>query len=152
MTPCHNLSRHDPDIGRIGDCHRCCVAAILDLPPGDVPHFAQIEHETGRPWLETQGEWLASHGLSYARFPYGGDVPLEQILEATAVNCAGLPLILGGASKKSPNHGHSVVIMDGQIVMDPSGSGIGGPLDGVWMVELIGIGADWGGRTWKLAA
>lgn len=148
MTPCRNQVRHDPANGTFGDCQRCCVAAILDLDPATVPHFAQIELETGRPWLEILRVWLAGYGFSYVRFAYPGNETLEQVLEITAHNSPGVPLILGGAAAVSPSVGHSVVIMDGRIVMDPSNSGICGPIpgDNVWCVEAIGIGPNWGGR------
>lgn len=147
MTPCRNQSRHDPDNGQFGDCHRCCVAAILDLHPSEVPHFAQIELETGRNWLELLREWLAGYRFSYVRFAYLGTETLETVLEITAQNSPGVPLILGGAAAASPECGHSVVIMDGKIVMDPSDSGICGPMpgDNVWSVEAIGVGPAWGG-------
>lgn len=150
MTPCRALSRHDPDNGQFGDCHRCCVAAILDLHPSEVPHFTQIELETGRPWLEIIREWLTSYGFSYVQFAYLGIETLETVLEITARNCPGVPLILGGMAAASPSVGHSVVIMDGKIVMDPSDSGICAPLpceDGteVWTVETIAVGPAWGG-------
>lgn len=154
MTPCRNLSRHDPANGSLGDCQRCCVAAILDLDPADVPHFAQIELETGRPWIELLREWLAPFGFSYFQFAYLGTETLERVLEVTAQNCPGVPLILGGAAAKSPSVGHSVVIMNGKIVMDPSNSGIGGPLptENIWCVEAITVGPAWGGDRRELAA
>lgn len=151
MTPGRNLSRHDPGNGIVGDCHRCCVAAILDREPNDVPHFAQIELETGRPWLEILRDWLAPLGFGYVTVGYPGAEPLEKILEITAQNCPGVPLILGGAAAVSPDVGHSVVIMDGKIVMDPSNSGIGGPIPGfdVWNVEAIAVGPNWGAHDGK---
>lgn len=147
MTPCRNQSRHDPDNGTVGDCHRCCVAAILDLEPSEVPHFLQIEHDTGRDWLEILRAWLSDYGFSYVQFCYVGTETLETVLAITAQNCPGVPLILGGASAKTPDTGHSVVIMDGKIVMDPSDSGICGPMpeEQLWSVEAIAVGAKWGG-------
>jgi hypothetical protein len=151
VTPCRNLSRHDPANGTFGDCQRACVAAILDLAPEEVPHFAQIEHDGGPPWLESLRAWLADYGFGYFQFAYAGDETLERILEITAQNCPGLPLILGGAAAVSPDVGHSVVIMDGKIVMDPSSSGVCGPIPdvNVWAVEAICIGPAWGGRLFK---
>jgi hypothetical protein len=148
VTPCRNEFRHDPDNGTFGDCHRCCVAAILDLAPSEVPHFAGIQHATGRDWLEILREWLADYGFSYVRFAYLGTDTLETVLEITAQNCPGVPLILGGAAAASPGVGHSVVIMDGKIVMDPSDSGICGPMPGedLWCVEAIAVGPAWAGR------
>lgn len=148
MTPCRNQIRHDPDNGTVGDCHRCCVAAILDLAPSEVPHFTQIEQEGGRHWLEGLSDWLASYGFSYVRFAYLDTEPLEAVLAITAQNCPGVPLILAGSAPGGVNH--SVVIMDGKIVMDPSDCGLVGPLlddDGSrkWAVEAIAVGPAWGG-------
>lgn len=154
MTPCRNLSRHDPELGKWGDCHRCCVAAILDLDPAAVPHFAQIEHETGRSWIELLREWLAELGFAYFVTVYTGDVTFETLLEITAGNAPGVPLILGGAAAVSPSVGHSVVIQDGAVVMDPSNSGICGPLPetGLWYVEAITVGPNWAEDRARLAA
>jgi hypothetical protein len=160
VTPCRNQVRHDPENGTFGDCHRSCVAAILDLDPSQVPHFTQLELEEGRPWLEILREWLSSYGFSYVAFAFLGTETLETVLDLTARNCPGVPLILGGGSAVAPDVGHSVVIMDGKIVMDPSDSGISAPLlnpDGilVWPIEAIAVGPAWGGRLFearKLAA
>lgn len=150
MTPCRALP-HDPANGQYGDCHRCCVAAILDLEPSAVPHFVEISIEQGRDWAEILREWLAPFGLGHFRFAYLGSETLERVLEITAHNCPGLPLILCGSSPSGV--GHTVVIMDGAIIMDPSGCGITGPMEGVYTVEAIGVGANWGaGIPMELAA
>jgi hypothetical protein len=52
--------------------------------------------ETGRDWLEILREWLADYGFSYVRFAYLGNETLETVLEITAQNCPGVPLILAG--------------------------------------------------------
>lgn len=47
MTPIDMTVKHDPTYGTYGDCFRCCVASVLDLPAADVPHFYEYCGETG---------------------------------------------------------------------------------------------------------
>ena len=139
MTPHRQLIVHDPDAGAIGDCHRTCIASILDLHPSDVPHFT--EGLWGEPHALVVAEtraWLAGRGLGYAMFYYP-DASLEQILETTGALSPGVPMILSGRSSLGSNH--AVVILDGRIASDPSGNGIVGPCDdGRWWVELLTVG------------
>jgi hypothetical protein len=79
MTPCRTLSRHDPDNGTFGDCHRCCVAAILDLAPEEVPHFTQSRARYGLgPGSRSFASGSAAYGFGYVRFAYLGSETLER--------------------------------------------------------------------------
>lgn len=148
MTPHQQRIAHDPENGRYGDCHRTCIAAILDMEPEDVPHMNDGPHDPADPDRQTRqaNEWLAGLGLRQSTFAWWSDgFPLSDLLHQTAVGSPGVPMILGGASSLGVNH--SVVIMDGEIVCDPSGNGIVGPLDcGQWQITTISVGKDWGAR------
>ena len=39
MTPREQTYKHDPYNGIQGDCVRTCIAAILEKPNAEVPHF-----------------------------------------------------------------------------------------------------------------
>jgi len=144
VTPLTALNKHDPDNGSWGDCQRICIAAILDLPPEQVPHFCDNDNPD---WLIHLTDWLARRGLAYARFGYVGEgITLEQIYSWTTEANPGVPMILHGKSSIGTNH--VVVIQDGAIVCDSSGNGIVGPNnEGLYHVEVISIGNDWGARS-----
>lgn len=49
-----------------GDCVKCCVASILELPYEDVPHFVagEVKDADGNPlhWLKAINHWLRERG------------------------------------------------------------------------------------------
>ena len=142
MTPHHQLIKHDPENGMHGDCQRTCVAAILDLHPSEVPHFCDdptATREDANWWEKRQSKWLAERGLTSATFAYHGDASFEQVMLWTSRQSPTTPMILLGTSALGCNH--VVVVLNGEIVCDPSGNGIVGPaLEGVWEVSVIAVG------------
>ncbi len=148
MTPDKQLIEHCPDEGRYGDCQRTCIAVILDLHPSEVPHFnddPRAERGTDAWWERRQAAWLAERGLAYATVAYSGEQPLGNVMEWTSKQSPTVPMILLGTSRLGSNH--VVVVMDGEIVCDPSGNGIVGPSrEGTWEVSMITVGPNWGGR------
>jgi hypothetical protein len=141
MTPHSQLIKHDPENGHHGDCQRTCVAAILDMHPSEVPHFCDDPTATRADetwWAKRQEKWLAARGLASATFAYSGDVDLKDVMLWTSRQNPSVPMILLGQSSLGCNH--VVVVLDGEIVCDPSGSGIVGPsLEGTWEVSVISI-------------
>lgn len=157
MTPHKQLIVHDPANGKFGDCHRTCIATILDVDPLEVPHFCDgTEDRESVPgngadtFLDRERSWLARFGLASALVGYL-DCDLDAVL-TTCKHCSpGVPVILGGTSRLGCNH--SVVVLDGEIVSDPSGNGIVGPMDdGYYWVTFITVGADWRARLIREAA
>lgn len=141
MTPVKQANRHDPAGGVYGDCHRACVATMLDLPLAAVPHFNDGGPD-GDEFKLREKAFLARHGLVpidavYAR-EAGKDGP-GLILYVVGQMNPGVPFILGGTSRNGVDH--SVVARDGEIVHDPSldESGIVGPCgDGWYWVTFFG--------------
>lgn len=104
--------------GKIGDCWRCCIAAILQVDPAAVPHFVEIHshrapHATAK-WLRDHGYWLVE--VQNAKSPEW-DCPDEQ----------GIPVIACGPSPRSTNmtQHHAVVMLNGSMVYDPHPSKAG---------------------------
>lgn len=125
MIPVDMLEKHDPANGTIGDCFRCCIASILELPAAAVPHFmggANFQDETGQ-WHKDLNDWLRPQGLCYMEFNVDlGDWYFPNIS------------VYHVMSGKSPNFlgvGHSVVALNGKPVHDPAPSkkGLLGPYD-----------------------
>lgn len=138
MRAQRQLITHKPSAGLWGDCQRTCVAAILDLDAADVPHFCDAPHgAVGTPdhWQARQDAWLAERGLSTMSVAYAGSCELEQVLEWTSRQSPTVPMILAG---RSPLGNHVVVVLNGEIVCDPSGNGIVGPTsDNTWEVSCL---------------
>lgn len=143
MTPQSQLINHAPENGHQGDCQRTCVAIILDLHPSEVPHFCDDPTATRDDdawWAKRQERWLAERGLTCATFAYSAEISLEEVMKLTSRQNPTTPMILLGQSSLGCNH--VVVVLNGEIVCDPSGNGIVGPaLEGVWEVSVISIGA-----------
>lgn len=144
MIPLKQRHRHDPANGIWGDCHRACVASILELPLDAVPNFH--EPPPGEAW---RSEWAAirervfliSCGFVPITCCYHEDMGLEQVLAGAAYYNPGTYWILGGTSRNGT--GHSVVCLDDLIVHDPSldDSGIVGPMEGGhYWATFIGAG------------
>lgn len=105
--------------GQIGDCWRCCVAALLGLPADQVPHFVageslNHEAETQR-WLKARGYIMISaepRFQIYAYYDDGIDVPI--------MACGPTP-----RSKKMGQH--HAVLMDkhDKVLYDPHPSEAG---------------------------
>lgn len=54
----------------VGDCFRCCIASLLELPVSEVPHFTQegIERKIHWTWLVNQ--WLDPRGFWYMEYEW----------------------------------------------------------------------------------
>ena len=146
MTPQRQLIEHRPEEGCYGDCQRTCIAVILDLHPSEVPHFSddpEAKRGTDDWWETRQAAWLAERGLAWATVAYSGEQPLSNVMEWTSIQSPTVPMILMGTSSLGSNH--VVVVMNGEIVCDPSGNGIVGPSrEGTWEVSMITVGPNWG--------
>jgi hypothetical protein len=144
VTPHRQLITHNPEVGDYGDCHRTCIASIFDLAPEQVPHFCRgVDGRANPAWDIEERAWLKARGFAKSSFPFYAtdDVDFAAVLATTAQFSRGVPMILGGQSSLGCNH--SVVIMDGEIVSDPSGNGIVGPCDdGYFWVEVIAFASN----------
>lgn len=126
MRRIDNTVQHEPEDGRWGDCHRVCYAMILGMEPEDVPHFYQGGDDSGTVGHARQVEFLRGLGLVPGSIIY--DVPdVNTVLNSLGAMSPGVAFILGGLSSRGC--GHSVVVVDGEIWHDPTGSGIIGPMD-----------------------
>jgi hypothetical protein len=139
VTPQKQLFRHNPSAGVYGDCHRTVIACLLDLAPGDVPHFYNASAGEGGNLQAKRDLWLSERGLAEVAMAFEGDLDLAVLLTAMRSRVPpGMHQILGGRSRNGCNH--SVLVCDGAIVWDPSldDSGIVGPCDdGYWWVSFL---------------
>jgi hypothetical protein len=97
--------------GEVGNCWQYCIAAILNLPPEEVPHFLKesIANDTNmdfdtQKWLNKRGLWMAhTRDLHFYR---DCDSPLYIV-------CGPSP-----RSKELHQH-HAVVMQNYRMVYDP---------------------------------
>lgn len=119
-----NLCRHDPENGSWGDCHRTCFAAILGVEQADVPHFFD-QDRGGEAGNEIADAWLAERGLVQGTVVFPGETDFDLLLQTLGHSMPGVAVILGGRSRNGTDH--SVVLLAGEIVCDPTDGGIVGP-------------------------
>jgi len=148
--------------GVVGDCHRTCLAMILNMDRDDVPHFMQdvpynstAEDPESQAAAQAERDWLAQRGLTTASWAFAG-VTLEDVVQVVSsqTNAA---VILGCMSQNRTNH--SVVLYQGEI-HNPNGGEIIGPMkDGFWWITAISVGPNWQPRvesgtipSWQVSA
>jgi hypothetical protein len=113
----------------VGDCWRCCVAAVLGLAAEKVPHFLAraIEEKTCVDGLTQQ--WLNGRGLCMVEVmggQYGGGFNWPRYFSERD-DVPWPAVIMGGPTERSRGIGqhHAVVAILGRIVYDPHPSEAG---------------------------
>lgn len=84
----------------VGDCFRCCVATLLDLPRDQVPHFAGGPDGSAM-WIIRTQEFLAPLGLFY--------VQVTDFVWPWVRGFAAPLVIAGGVSPRGVKGGHAIV-------------------------------------------
>lgn len=129
---------HDAS-GQPGDCYRAALASALELPLGEVPHFATFEKD----WVERSDQWFRERGI--IRAFYEGDVlarlsyPLYVVpgTDFWGTPVAKIIAALGAGPSPRGSFRH-VVVLDtdtGTTIHDPHPSGVG--LDLIDEVEIL---------------
>lgn len=108
----------------IGDCWRCCIAAILGLPAADVPHFMQGENGKSNPECDADTQrWLNERGYRMVYVPtLGGRESFRYPCYSEDVEQTGWPYVIcAGPTSRSKGIGkhHAVVYCGNQMVYDP---------------------------------
>lgn len=114
----------------VGDCMRCCIAAVLNLPASEVPHFVQISTDTKQSFNGLAQEWLGQRGFTLAQLECGslfnGGSPFF-VFSSQNYKPRPVPMICGGPTMRSKDatQTHAVVMENGQMVYDPHPSEAG---------------------------
>lgn len=131
------LVMHDPENGTIGDCFRCCIASILDMPAIEVPHFCDYAWEIkDARWLVAVNAWLAKRDLAYLEFQADPATPWDW----GAFKGLGFSVYHTLNGKSPRGFDHATVGLNGSMVHDPhpSRGGLVGPSDdGVYTYGFI---------------
>jgi hypothetical protein len=136
-----SIRDHNEDSSQFGDCHRTCIAMILDLDRDEVPHFmdgvpmnAPADSPEYLAAEAAERAWLAERGLTPVYVAYDGSIGLDELLTVLAVTVKDAAVILGCTSSSGVNH--SVVYYRGSIY-NPNINTIAGPMrDGFWWVTI----------------
>lgn len=114
------LSEH----GQIGDCWRCCIAAVIGMDAELVPHFLLMRGGGHNPYCdEDTQEWLNEKGYAFIRVMGKNNIRYDGFYESKIP----LPLISAGPTERSKGMGkhHAVVTIDNEVVYDPHPSEAG---------------------------
>lgn len=136
MRPLKQANRHDPANGLHGDCHRTCLAMMLDMERDAVPNYAE---QAGEDWIlfhQLFEDWLNTKG--YATFNIAFAADFDDVMRTMRHMNPGTFYLLGGTSRNGT--GHSVVCINNKILADPSldNSGIVGPMsDGYFYITIL---------------
>ena len=137
MTPQKQLFKHNPP-ETFGDCHRTCLACLLDLSVEEVPNWAEKYWEDTATWDVEEDLFLSQHGLSKLTIAFNGSDGLEPVLAHMGQLNANRYYLLTGESKNGTNH--VVICLGGKIIWDPAidNSGIVGPAtDGFFWLNFL---------------
>lgn len=114
MTPIYQTKQ-----GIDGDCFRCCIASLLDLPALDVPHFYNKQSSGGAVTgeaLSAMRMWLDKHKLSYAETTF--TIPLAILMDGMRRFNPDVWYILTG--RNDDGFVHSVVARGSNIEHNPA--------------------------------
>lgn len=127
--------------GAQGDCHRTCLAMILDLHRDEVPHFMEhvpVNAPADAPECiaaeQAERDWLAWRGLTPVYVAYDGRTSLDDLMRVLNATITDAAVILGCTSSNGSNH--SVVYYRGDLY-NPNLNSVAGPmLDGMWWITI----------------
>lgn len=109
-----------------GDCWKCCLASILELPYEDVPHFIEVAERNGSSWWNETLEWLRPRGFTIVRFGLWGESQPFLLFGSRQIRyhfSAPGHWIGGVVSRRtdadSEPIGHVVVMQGSEIAWDP---------------------------------
>lgn len=132
MKPVDMTTVHTPPES-VGDCFRCCIASILELPPAEVPHIYEGEgflDESGKIGMRRLQEWLEPRGLHFLEVEWEVE-HLKSWRELLAFHHT-----MSGTSPRG--HRHAVVGFGGEMVHDPHPDRTGiAPDDGKYLIGMI---------------
>ena len=117
MKPQKQLIKHDPENGKFGDCHRTCIAALLDKDAEEVPNFSEgiSEDMPTSDFWDPVYEYLETQGLTCVSLPFHKKI--SSVLKLMKLNNPGIYYIMGVVSPVGP---HSIICCGDEMVCDPA--------------------------------
>ncbi len=116
MKPVDQTIMHEPENGRYGDCFRCCIASLLELPAEQVPHFCEDGQPTN--WYVKLKAWLAQFDLTFIEIDVSqdGGAAWREAFKDCEIS---VYHTIVARSPRFPTENHSVVGLNGNVVFDP---------------------------------
>ena len=141
MIPIKSEYKHDPATGTYGDCHRACIASILELPRHAVPHFLEDNCSAGVFHARVEA-FLRSVGFRQfsAAYTASEDVSVGDFLKSICRHSHSLMDTFFILGVRSPaGCGHSVVCRGLEVVWDPTYAEKPAylPLDGHYWITIL---------------
>lgn len=119
-----------------GDCLRTCIASLLELEPGLVPHFAADGDPGPSSWQRAR-DWLAPQGLAIWFTAFPGSASLDEVLTSVGAINPDTFYMVGGWGGYGD---HIVIAVNDHIVHDPARGG-GGLIragsNGYWLIASL---------------
>ena len=115
----------------VGNCFQCCIAAMLQIPAEEVPHFALQAQQNNRSASTIAAKWLAERGYWFVTVDgsahWGGLSSAAYLYRYADDNVPDMPMICGGPTVRSKTWRFThVVIMAGEkLLYDPHPSEAG---------------------------
>jgi len=140
------LFKHEPEKGVFGDCFRTSIGCLLDLEPGEVPHFYAEPGATRESVEDHIQGFLENRGMRLIDVPYmmGQKMKPEEFLASVLAKMyPNIPVLFSGTSRTGCNH--TVIAYNDAILHDPSltGAGIIGPCDdGHYWIGFMAVALD----------
>lgn len=116
--------------GEHGDCWRCCVAAVVGKPAGDVPHFAVDAHGNYNHQCDPDTQkWLNAQGYQMVCVQgHGGREPISYPCYHEDLAHFPEPVLISvGPTCRSKGRGryHAIVTQGREVLYDPHPSNAG---------------------------
>src|SRR6185312_12135230 len=109
MKPVDQTIMHNPPEAH-GDCFRCVITSILELPPEEVPHFSAMATDSGEE-RQLVREWLAPRGYSYFEMEWEADALANWRKDLSFHH------VISGVTERGTRH--ACVGFAGEVVHDP---------------------------------
>lgn len=116
MTPVVCRIKHDPENAVYADCVRACIASVMDMDAGDVPHFYH-DNCDGLTGFGRINEFLAPFGLAAFSVAYDGAYSMDDVLALMGEQNAATVYLLFGQTAYGD---HVVVCRGGECIHDPA--------------------------------
>lgn len=139
--------------GHFGDCHRTCIAMLLNMDRDDVPHFMEdcppgegAESPASIAAQQAEFDWLEQHGIAPVYIPFMPDMSLDVLTEQMGRFARNAPVILGCSVGGVVNH--SVVLYEGKIHDPLLRDGDEPPayqpaIEGYWWITVYSVHNNW---------
>ena len=113
------LYRHRPEEGQIGDCARTVLACLMDLYPGEVPHFTKdaIEGGNEQEAVASMDKWVRATGHTFTEFPVQAGSPKEALRWAGSYIKDTFYTLMGTSANRV---NHIVICLNDEIYWDTS--------------------------------